>query len=230
VVSGKGALVVGRGLTKRYGTGEAATSALGGVDIDLRAGELTAVVGPSGSGKSTLMHLLSGLDTPTAGLVEFDGRNLADLSDRQLAACRARDMGFVLQHHNLIPSLTIVENVAAPLLLSGRRRGDAMTRAREMLEAVGVSHRADARPSEVSGGEAQRAAVARACAGRPRLIFADEPTGALDSASGAVVLDLFLQMVKRDGFATGLLITHDPAIAGGVDRVVHIRDGVIEND
>jgi ABC-type lipoprotein export system ATPase subunit len=229
-LSGNGALVVGRGLTKRYGAGEAATAALGGIDIELRAGELTAVVGPSGSGKSTLMHLLSGLDTPTAGEVELAGRNLAALSDGQLAACRARDMGFVLQHHNLIPSLTIAENVAAPLLLSGHKRADALARAQEMLDAVGVGHRADARPSEVSGGEAQRAAVARACAGRPRVIFADEPTGALDSAAGAVVLDLFVQLVKRNTDATGLLITHDPAIAGAVDRVVHLRDGLVEPD
>jgi ABC-type lipoprotein export system ATPase subunit len=217
------------GLVKRYGSGEASVIALDGVNLDLCAGELTAVVGPSGSGKSTLMHLLSGLDVPTEGRVTLDGHSLADMTDRELAKYRARFMGFVLQQNNLIPSLTIAENVAAPLIISGQRRSEAVRRARQLLEAVGLSHRADAWPSQVSGGEAQRAVVARACGGSPRFIFADEPTGALDTASGAVVLELFRRMVSDSG-AAALLITHDPSVAAMADRTVRLRDGSVEED
>ncbi len=220
-------ILVGRVLRKTYGSGAAAVDAVRGVDVALRSGEVTAITGPSGSGKSTLMHLLAGLDTPTSGTVEFDGWSLADRSERELAAWRATRAGFVLQRNNLIPTLTLEENVAAPLILSGQRRAIALERARAMLTSVGLSGRTRWFPAEVSGGEAARAAIARACVGKPSVIFADEPTGALDSENGRAVLELLLRHV-REGGAAALLVTHDPVVADAADRVVRIVDGRID--
>lgn len=213
-----------RGLTKVYGDGETAAVALGGVDLDLFPAELLAVIGPSGSGKSTLLHLLAGIDSPSGGTVEVGGRDLASMSDAEAAHFRARRIGFVLQRDNLIPSLTVRENAAAPLMLAGVPRREALKRATELLERVGLDHRLDAFPADVSGGEAQRAAVARACSGEPLLVFADEPTGALDRASGERVVELLCELVADVG-AAGLIVTHDPAIANRAERTLRLLDG-----
>jgi lipoprotein-releasing system ATP-binding protein len=212
------------GISKIHGKGSAAVEALRKCSIELRPGTITVVVGPSGSGKSTLLHVLSGLDTPTTGRVWMVGVPLSELSETRRAQWRARHIGFVLQRDNLIPSLTLEENVAAPLILAGLARAEAVRRARETLEVVGLSHRAQAWPATVSGGEAQRAAVARACTGHPRLIFSDEPTGALDSDASHNVLNLFVKLSRLTN-AAALLVTHDPAAAKVADSVVYIEDG-----
>lgn len=217
-------VLIARGLTKIYGEGDAAVPALRGVDVDLFSARLLAVVGPSGSGKSTLLHLLAGIDAPSEGTVEIDGRPLGSMGDAESAHFRASQIGFVLQRDNLIPSLTIRENAAAPMLLSGARRGDALERATELLERVGLGRRLDAFPREVSGGEAQRAAVARACTGKPLLVFADEPTGSLDRASGAGVIELLCELVV-DIDAAGLIVTHDPEVAARADQTLRLLDG-----
>ena len=212
------------GISKIHGKGDAAVEALHPCSLELQPGTITVVVGRSGSGKSTLLHVLSGLDMPTTGRVWMIGAPLSELSESQRARWRARYIGFVLQRDNLIPSLTIEENVAAPLILAGTARSEAVRRAREMLSVVGLSHRSRAWPANVSGGEAQRAAVARACAGSPRLLFADEPTGALDSAASRDVLDRFVELSHRVN-AAALLVTHDPGAAEIADAVVRIEDG-----
>jgi predicted ABC-type transport system involved in lysophospholipase L1 biosynthesis ATPase subunit len=211
---------------KRFGEGEAAVWALRGCDLSLHRGEVVALMGPSGSGKSTLLLVVSGLDSSTEGEVVLDGRRLDELSERERARWRAEKIGFVLQRDNLIPALTLEENVAAPLLMAGWRRPRALERARQVLERVGLAGRARAWPPGVSGGEAQRAAVARACAGRPVLIVADEPTGALDSNSGAAVLDLFIELARESG-AAALLATHDGRVAAAADHVLQMVDGRI---
>lgn len=212
------------GLKKVYGDGEVQTTALDHCDVRVRRGELLMVVGPSGSGKSTLLHLLSGLDQPTSGRVVLDGVDLAEISDADAARLRATRLGFVLQRANLVPSLTVRENVAAPLMLSGVRRDEALKRADAMLERVGVAHRCAAFPGQVSGGEAQRAAVARSCIGEPAVIFADEPTGALDQAAGTVVMELFEEMARAAG-AGAVIVTHDPSIAERGDAKLELLDG-----
>lgn len=212
------------GVSKTHGKGSAAVNALHACSLELKPGTITVVVGPSGSGKSTLLHVLSGLDTPTTGRVWMVGVPLSELNETRRARLRARHIGFVLQRDNLIPSLTLEENVAAPLILAGLGRAEAVRRAREALEIVELSHRAQAWPATVSGGEAQRAAVARACAGSPRLIFSDEPTGALDSDSSSNVLDLFVKLSRLTN-AAALLVTHDPAAAEVADAMVSIEDG-----
>jgi ABC-type lipoprotein export system ATPase subunit len=221
------AVVVARDIHKRYGQGEAAVWALRGCDLVLWRGRIVALMGPSGSGKSTLLHIVSGLDRPTQGQVEIEGRDLSRVTEREMAGYRARKIGFVLQRDNLIPALNLEENVAAPLLIGGLGAAKARARGREMLERVGLSRHARAWPGEVSGGEAQRAAVARACAGRPALIVADEPTGALDKAAGANVLDLLRELAAATGAAT-LLVTHDPTVAGIADEVLLLVDGRIQ--
>lgn len=217
-------VLVARGLTKIYGEGETAVAALRGVDVSLFAGRLLAVVGPSGSGKSTLLHLLAGIDAPSEGTVEVDGRSLDSMGDGESARFRSSQIGFVLQRDNLIPSLTIQENAAAPMLLSGFRRNEALERAAELLERVGLGHRLSAFPGEVSGGESQRAAVARACTGKPLLVFADEPTGSLDRASGAAVIELLCELVVEID-AAGLIVTHDSEIAARAHQTLRLVDG-----
>jgi lipoprotein-releasing system ATP-binding protein len=214
----------GRSLGKIYGKGEARTVALAECDVTLRRGEILTIVGPSGSGKSTLLHLLSGLEDPTSGSVHFEQADLRALSDGASASLRARRMGFVLQRANLVPSLTVRENVAAPLMLAGVRRAGALAAADLMLERVGLSHRRAAFPGQVSGGEAQRAAVARACVGEPAAIFADEPTGAVDRAAGEVVMGLFEGLVRECG-AGVVIVTHDMALAARGDRTLMLIDG-----
>lgn len=216
----------GEKLRREFGTGDTSLVALKDCTIEIPAGVILAIVGKSGSGKSTLIHLLSGLDQPTSGHVTFLGRDLADLPEPEKAMMRAKHIGFVLQKDNLIPSLTIEENVAAPLVMAGSRLSAALKRAREVLDQVGLENRTRQWPSQVSGGEAQRAAVARACAGHPAVVFADEPTGALDEENGRLVRKIFRQLVSERG-ASGILVTHDMDLAADADIVVTIADGEI---
>lgn len=213
------------GVTKRYPGGVAA---LQGVDLTVRRGELLAIVGPSGSGKSTLLHLIGTLDTPTAGTVHLAGHHTAALRDRQLSALRAQHIGFVFQAFHLVPGMDALGNVAEGLLYSGLPRATRRRRAAEALDRVGLADRAHHRPHELSGGQKQRVAIARAVVGEPDLLLADEPTGALDTASGEAVMRL-LHQLNQEG-ATIAVITHDTDIAAQLPRQVRIRDGRVEQD
>jgi len=195
---------------------------LDGVSLDVTARETVAVTGPSGSGKSTLLGLIAGLDRPTAGSIVLDGVEITNLDENRLARLRRDRVGFVFQSYHLIPTLTALENVAMPLELAGRPR--RLERARELLDAVGLVDRADHYPSQLSGGEQQRVAIARALALRPPLVLADEPTGNLDSATGAQIIELLLSLNREHG-STLVLVTHDEALAGRGQRVVALRDG-----
>ncbi|MGW6823513.1 ABC transporter ATP-binding protein [Streptomyces sp. NPDC055005] len=213
------------GVTKEYPGGVAA---LRGVDLTVASGELLAIVGPSGSGKSTLLHIVGTLDRPTAGSVSIAGYDVATLSDRALSALRSRHVGFVFQSFHLVPGISARANVAEGLLYCGFSRAERGRRAAAALERVGLGDRMDHRPHELSGGQKQRVAIARAVAGEPDLLLADEPTGALDTASGESVMEL-LRELNRDG-ATIAVITHDQEIAASLPRQVRIRDGEIAAD
>jgi ABC-type lipoprotein export system ATPase subunit len=212
-------------VVKRYRRGTEEVVALAGIDLDVGAGEAVAVVGPSGSGKSTLLHLAGGLDVPDEGTVWVDGRDVAELSLRDRARMRRHDVGFVFQFFHLVPSLSVAENVELPLLLDRRpNRRDRGRRVADLLDRVGIAGRADHLPAELSGGEMQRAAIARALVAGPRLVLADEPTGNLDSATGGIVLDLLYGLVGEDGTAL-VMVTHDEGAASRASRVLHVRDG-----
>ena len=219
--------VVASALTRRYGEGESAVHALRGVSLEVPVGQFTAVMGPSGSGKSTLMHLLAGLDTPTAGTVHIGGEDITKMTDKQLTRLRRRQIGFVFQQFNLLPTLTAEENVLLPLSIAGRRPDVPAVDA--LMMRVGLDGRRDHRPSELSGGQQQRVAIARALVSRPTVLFADEPTGNLDSTSGAEVLALLREAVEVDGQTT-LMVTHDPLAAAIADRVLFLADGRIVAD
>ena len=208
--------------------GENEIRARSDVSLTIHKGEFVAIVGQSGSGKSTLMNLLGCLDTPTDGAYILEGSDVSTLSDQQLSAIRNRQIGFIFQGFNLIPSLTALENVELPLIYRGVGREERRRAARESLERVGLSNRMRHRPAEMSGGQQQRVAIARAIAAHPPILLADEPTGNLDSTSGADVMDI-LRSLNRDGH-TVILITHDSGIAAAIDRVVHIQDGQIISD
>ncbi|MEV8434686.1 ABC transporter ATP-binding protein (plasmid) [Streptomyces sp. HUAS 31] len=214
-----------RGVTKVYPGG---VTALGGVDLTITAGELLAIVGPSGSGKSTLLHILGTLDRPTAGTVAIAGHTVGELSDRQVSALRARHIGFVFQSFHLVPAATALDNVTEGLRYGGLPRAERRRRGRAALERVGLSHRLGHKPHALSGGQQQRVAIARALAGRPNLLLADEPTGALDSASGRAVMEL-LRELNADG-ATIAVITHDREVADSLPRQVRILDGLVVED
>lgn len=213
-------------LTKIYGHGEAAVTALDHVNLSVNAGEFVAVMGPSGCGKSTLLHLLGGLDRPTEGRVVIDGQSLADLSDEALSVLRRKRIGFIFQFYNLIPVLDAVENAALPILLDGANAVAAKAAAREWLRKVGLGERLNSRPSQLSGGQQQRVAVARALVAEPQLVLADEPTGNLDSRAADEIVALLAQVAKEWGRAV-VMVTHDPRMAASADRIVFLRDGVI---
>ncbi|GAB3600131.1 ABC transporter ATP-binding protein [Angustibacter peucedani] len=214
-----------RDVSRVHGSGDTAVHALREVTLAVRPGELVAVMGPSGSGKSTLLTLAGGLDSPTSGEVYVEGQPLSGLNRAQVAALRRRSLGYVFQDLNLIPALTAVENVMLPLELDGVRAGAARTQARAALDEVGVADLAERFPDEMSGGQQQRTAIARALVGDRRLVLADEPTGALDSETGEAVLRVLRARV--DAGAAGLLVTHEARHAAWADRVVFLRDGVV---
>ena len=212
---------------KVYALSRVEVHALRGVDLRVAAGEWVSITGPSGSGKSTLLHVGGGLDLPTRGTVRALGQDLAALPDDALAAFRRRRLGFVFQFFNLLPTLSAEENAALPLLLEGLPRGEALARARGLLERVGLLDRAAHRPEELSGGQQQRVALARALIAEPALLLADEPTGNLDSEAGAAVLVLVAEARRARGLAV-VLVTHDPGVAARGDRIVRLRDGQVE--
>jgi putative ABC transport system ATP-binding protein len=213
-------------LVKEYPLGSARVPALKGVSFDIQAGTLVSVVGPSGSGKSTLLHLMGGLDNPTSGSVVIDGSNLAELDDQDLTIFRRRRLGFIFQFFNLLPTMKAWENVALPRLLDGEKLKDVQPRAVELLEKVGLGARVDHKPSQLSGGEMQRVAVARALVADPILVLADEPTGNLDSTSGQAVLDLLRSIVSEEG-RTVVIVTHDAKAASLADQQISLQDGVL---
>jgi putative ABC transport system ATP-binding protein len=214
-------------LIKRFGEGRAAVDALRGVSVDLARGSFTAIMGPSGSGKSTLMHILAGLEQPTSGWVEIDGVRLDALSDRELTLLRREKVGFVFQSFNLIPVLSAEENIGLPVRLGGGDPDREWLRA--LVEAMGIGDRVTHRPAELSGGEEQRVAVARALVTRPAVVFADEPTGNLDSASSEEVLALLRRAVDEFGQTT-VMVTHDPSAAAHADRVIFLGDGRVVDE
>jgi len=218
-----------RGLKKVYGEGEARVEAIRGVDLQVTAGEMVAIMGPSGSGKSTLLALLGGVEVPTEGHVLLEGVDLASLSDDQRTMLRRRRIGFVFQSFNLLPILTALENVALPLELDGVSSSEARRRAQQMLELVGLEDRHHHVPSHLSGGEQQRVAVARALVIQPALLLADEPTGNLDSVSGQRLTALLRRLVDEHR-QTIVMVTHDSEVASRADRIIHIRDGHIERE
>jgi putative ABC transport system ATP-binding protein len=224
-VSPPKAVVAARGLTRTYGKGGAAVHALSDVDIDIAQGRLTAIMGPSGSGKSTLMHILAGLDRPTSGSVRIDGVEITGLKDKQLTQLRRDKIGFIFQSFNLLAMLTADENMVLPLSLARRRANEVWRRT--VIEAVGLSDRLTHRPAELSGGQQQRVAVARALISRPAVLFADEPTGNLDSHAGGEVLSLLRRSVDEFG-QTVIMVTHDAGAASIADSVVFLKDGRIE--
>ena len=221
---GNGPVVVARDVTRRYGQGQTCVDALRGVSVDIERGRLTAVMGPSGSGKSTLMHILAGLDKPTAGSVTVAGEEITKLSDADLTKLRRRHIGFVFQFFNLLPMLNAKENITLPLSIAGEE-ADAQW-LKEVVDDVGLSDRLGHRPAELSGGQQQRVAIARGLISRPTVLFADEPTGNLDSATGNEILQLIRESVDSRGQTT-VMVTHDPRAASIADRILFLDDGLI---
>jgi len=215
--------------TKTYIQGRRTVNAVRGVSLTIRSGEFVTIMGPSGSGKSTLMHLMGALDTPTGGRAVFQGQDLQSLTDRQRSLLRRDRIGFVFQAFNLLPTLTGAENVALPLLLGGTSRRSALDRAAECLEKVNMGHRADHFPDEMSGGEMQRVAVARALVADPEAVLCDEPTGNLDTTTSREILTL-LGKLPEAGKRAVVMVTHDPSGAQYGTRIVKIRDGLLEAD
>jgi putative ABC transport system ATP-binding protein len=226
-VSVNGQVVVATDLTRRYGEGDAAVDALAGVSTGFERDRFTAIMGPSGSGKSTLMHILAGLDKPTSGTVELDGVDITHLDDGELTRLRRDKLGFVFQFFNLLPVLSAEENLVLPLSIAGRKPDEAWVET--LIHAVGLDDRRTHRPSELSGGQQQRVAVARALVSKPAVVFADEPTGNLDSKSSADVLGLLRKAVDEFD-QTVVMVTHDPGAAAHADRLVTLRDGRIVSD
>ena len=221
------AVVVADAVTRRYGAGDTAVDALKGVSLEVGQGKLTAVMGPSGSGKSTLMHILAGLDKPTTGTVQIDGTEITTLKDSDLTKLRRKHIGFVFQFFNLLPMLTAEENITLPLSIAGTKPDEEFFR--DLIEKVGLKDRLHHRPSELSGGQQQRVAIARALVSQPTVLFADEPTGNLDSATGSEILTLMRDSVDSYGQTT-VMVTHEPRAAAIADRILFLADGQIVSD
>jgi len=222
-----GAVVVAESVTRRYGAGDTAVDALRGVSLEIERGKLTAVMGPSGSGKSTLMHILAGLDKPTSGSVSIAGTDITTLKDSDLTKLRRRHIGFVFQFFNLLPMLTAEENVTLPLSIAGEKPDKAFFA--DLVAKVGLADRLHHRPAELSGGQQQRVAIARALVSQPTVLFADEPTGNLDSTTSAEILELMRDSVDSYG-QTMVMVTHDARAAAIADRVLFLADGLIVKD
>ncbi len=220
------ALLETTALHKQYHMGEVTVNALNGVDFSVQAGEFVAIMGPSGSGKSTLMHLLGGLDDATSGEVTLDGKSLTRMNDETLSVTRRREIGFVFQFFNLLPTLSVAENVALPLLVDGQRYSDYAARIDELVALVGLQDRRDHKPHQLSGGQQQRVAIARALVTKPKLVLADEPTGNLDTAASAAILALLWQTCDEQK-QTIIIVTHDKRAAATANRVVFLQDGRI---
>ncbi len=216
-------------LRKIYGEGDAATTALENVSFSIHKGEFLAIMGPSGSGKSTLLHILGFLDHPTSGELIFEGRHIEDFSDEELAKLRNRKLGFVFQAFHLLPRISVLENVKIPLLYSGIKESRWDEIAKKAIKDVGLAHRMDHEPSELSGGEKQRVAIARALVNDPEIIFADEPTGNLDSKSGQAIMEILQDLNEKDD-RTIILITHETYTADHAERIIRIHDGEIVED
>jgi len=221
------AVVAARDITRVYGEGETAVNALCGVTLEIEQGKLTAVMGPSGSGKSTLMHILAALDRPTSGSVWVAGTKLGQLSDNEITKLRREHIGFVFQFFNLLPMLTAEENVLLPLTIAGEKPEREWRE--ELLKAMGLTDRLTHRPAELSGGQQQRVAIARALVSKPTVVFADEPTGNLDSKTGHEILELLRNSVDSYGQTT-VMVTHDPYAAAIADRILFLEDGLIVRD
>jgi putative ABC transport system ATP-binding protein len=221
-------MIYARGVKKEYGEGEAMTAALAGVDFDIKEGEFVAIMGPSGSGKSTLMHIMGFLDRPTSGIYKFRGQSINDLADDELARVRNKQMGFVFQTFNLLARTSVLDNVKLPLIYAGIPENKEQEMARQAIELVGLGHRLEHFPNQLSGGEQQRVAIARAIVNHPPLIFADEPTGNLDSKSGQQIMEI-LQKLNNEGH-TIILVTHEKYTSEMAKRVIFLRDGKIESD
>ncbi len=214
-----------RDICKDYPMGRSVNHILKHINLDVEEGEYLAIMGPSGSGKTTLMNLIGCLDVPTSGSYLLGGQDITKCSAKELAEVRNKELGFVFQSFNLLPKLTAVENVALPLLYGNVKKAERLERARAALETVGLADRVEHRPDQLSGGQCQRVAIARAIVGNPKLLLADEPTGALDSASGAQVMELFQQL--HDKGSTIIMITHDRTIAHHANTIMTIRDGIL---
>lgn len=222
-------VVQAQGLKKTYKLGNTEVQALRGVDLNASAGEFLAVMGVSGSGKSTLLHLLGGLDRPSEGSIKIDGVDISRLKDNQLADIRSKKIGFVFQFFNLLTRLTALRNVRLPLEIAGSSAKEAQKRALELLKLVGLEERADHRPTELSGGEQQRVAVARALTNNPKIILADEPTGNLDTKTGLDILQLLKQITKEKG-RTLIIVSHDLRVAELADKTMNLQDGLVVNE
>ena len=216
-------------LHKIYDTGEVQVHALRGIDFEVARGEMVAVMGPSGSGKTTLLNCMSGIDEPTEGEVTIQGKALYGMRDNSRTDFRASNMGFIFQTFNLLPVLTVVENVELPALVAGIKPGEARKRALRYVEAIGLGGEAGKRPSEISGGQQQRVAIARALVNDPAIVWCDEPTGNLDSENQEQIMDLLCNLNKEQG-QTFVLVTHSDEVGARADRIVHMRDGLIETD
>ncbi|AJC69264.1 macrolide ABC transporter ATP-binding protein [Trueperella pyogenes TP8] len=212
-----------RSLKKAFGR----TEAMRGIDLNVERGEILAIMGPSGSGKSTLLHALAAIERPDDGTVFFNGARIDSLSDAERTILRRTKFGFVFQFGQLVPELTALDNVMVPLMLGGVRKGEAVRRAKEWLVRVGLADRAELLPGQLSGGEAQRVAIARSLIIRPEILFADEPTGALDSFNSEQVMEMIVQLARAEGL-TVVMVTHEPMIAAFADREIVVRDGRIE--
>ena len=220
-------ILIANNLTKIYGKGDTAVTAVNHIDLTIQKGEFTAIVGASGSGKSTLLHLLGGVDTPTEGQVIIDGENIYDLKDEKRSILRRRKIGFIFQTYNLIPVLTVKENIVMPVLLDGNKVDDKEVD--DLIELLGLTERKNHLPNQLSGGQQQRVAIGRAVINKPAIIIADEPTGNLDKKNSEETMALLIKAVKETG-QTLVLVTHEMDIAAMADRIIHLEDGIIVSD